>query len=170
MHLKGINLIMGGKFVKEMQLTCEMVVFLGLVWLQQQHCPYHRTSLLCFLAVSQTGPERVVPLYRTIIFKHIQRQIRIAATFISSIKNMTMLNNSGVLFPAFLHVIKDITTNCIIKENLHHWISELQTVHLGVSLNLMFNFSIEYFCNPTGPIFTWKTKNKKNIYLLLIIN
>lgn len=156
-----------------MQPTCEMVVFLGLVWLQQQHCPYHRTSLLCFLAVSQTGPERVVPLYRAIIFKHIQRQIRIAATFISSIKNMTTLNNSGVHFPAFLHEIKDINTSCSIKR-------KSASLNIGAykhSLGSKFELNVLLLCWELLQPHDWtniymekQKKKKKNVYLFLVIN
>lgn len=71
---------------------------------------------------------------------------------------MTMLNNSGVHCPAFLHEIKDITTSCSINKR------KSASLNIGATnrslwsefeLNVLLNF-----CNPTGPIFTWKSKKK----------
>lgn len=71
---------------------------------------------------------------------------------------MTMLNNSGVHCPAFLHEIKDITTSCSINKR------KSASLNIGATnrslwsefeLNVLLNF-----CNPTGPIFKWKSKKK----------
>lgn len=75
---------------------------------------------------------------------------------------MTMLNNSGVHCPAFLHEIKDITRSCSIKRKSASLNIGTTNSSLGSEFEvlIMFYFSIENFCNPTGPIFKWKTKKK----------
>lgn len=75
---------------------------------------------------------------------------------------MTMLNNSGVHCPAFLHEIKDITTSYSINKR------KSASLNIGATnrslwsefeLNVLLNF-----CNPTGPIFTWKSKKPKKMF------
>lgn len=77
---------------------------------------------------------------------------------------MTMLNNSGVHCPAFLHEIKDITTSCSINKR------KSASLNIGAtnrSLWSEFKHNVLLnFCNPTGPIFTWKSKKKKKCLLV----
>lgn len=79
---------------------------------------------------------------------------------------MTMLNNSGVHCPAFLHEIKDITRSCSIKRKSASLNIGTTNSSLGSEFEvlIMFYFSIENFCNPTGPIFTWKSKKQKKMF------
>lgn len=75
---------------------------------------------------------------------------------------MTMLNNSGVHCPAFLHEIKDITTSYSINKR------KSASLNIGATNRSLWNeFELNVllnFCNPTGPIFTWKSKKQKKMF------